>query len=309
MLKSIYRDLNCAIKNKIYLKINEVTMRDGLQSIKDPIVPANTKLEIINKLGKVGFNYLEIGSFVSEKAVPQMKTTTEILQRVKQLDYHKNTKLGILVASQSGFDTAMKYIDTIREKNIKIAFVTSPSDSFCKTNMKMESNKSLEFVNNSILSLEAYGIDTRIYISCCFHNPDKTKMETKKCSDFIKNLKYKFNKTEFVISDTFGCALPHEVYTLLYHIKNNYSPNDITMHFHDGKNMNDKIIASVFCGITSFDTTITSNLGGCSSFEGTHNNLTLKQLYRTMNEYDLYDTLELKNLIGIDKMIEKALQK
>ena len=78
--------------------------RDAMQGIK-AFIPTNTKVEYINKLLKVGFDTLDVGSFVSPKAIPQLKDTAEVLNQIDS----SNTKLLAIIANERGGQQAVEF--------------------------------------------------------------------------------------------------------------------------------------------------------------------------------------------------------
>lgn len=299
-----------AAKRDHFININEVTMRDGLQGIKDPIYSKEDKLAAIKAISSVGFKYVEIGSIVSKKAVPQMATTSEIIDQIETLTPHDNTKFGVLVAHQAGIDSLANQFPIFQRQQMKLAFVTSISESFCKTNMRTSVSESFKFVSNNNVALNALNIPTRIYVSCCFTQPDGSKIPTNEIVDYIRNLAT-HPMTEIVISDTFGTSTTEQLYDILNELNNSTNLDvhlnnnkNVTMHFHEGTNMHEKIITCVACNVTSFDTTIVANLGGCSSYDTKHNNLNLNDLLFVANQYNFYHSLDmtaLENAIKVCK--------
>ncbi len=114
------------------IKIIE-TPRDGMQGI-DEFIPTHKKIEYINLLLQCGFDTVEVGSFVSPKAIPQMADTPELLEK---LDYSKtNSNIAVLVANLKGGKLATQF-DMVDQ--IFYPFSTSPT--FLKKNLNTSTRK------------------------------------------------------------------------------------------------------------------------------------------------------------------------
>jgi hydroxymethylglutaryl-CoA lyase len=84
--------------------ISEVSPRDGIQSITGDFVPTEVKIALIQALYDAGLRRMEIGSFVSPKAIPQMADTAAVLAFTKTLPGLEST---VLVPNRRGFDAAI----------------------------------------------------------------------------------------------------------------------------------------------------------------------------------------------------------
>src|SRR5690625_4344630 len=81
-------------------------LRDAMQGIK-PFIPTKQKVKFIQTLLQVGFDVLDCGSFVSPHAIPQMKDTGEVIERLN-LDNTK-TRLLVIIANYRGAKDAVCY--------------------------------------------------------------------------------------------------------------------------------------------------------------------------------------------------------
>jgi hydroxymethylglutaryl-CoA lyase len=122
---------------KYDVRIVEVGPRDGLQNESSMIVPVDDKVHLIQLLMTAGCRHIEVGSFVSTKAVPNMANSPQVLQRLSELsfiqpnnnenDIHtKNTRFSALVPTLRYLQDALQYRNTIDE----IAIFASASETF-----------------------------------------------------------------------------------------------------------------------------------------------------------------------------------
>ena len=137
--------------------------RDAMQGIKD-FIPTETKVDYLNELLNVGFDTLDFGSFVSPKAIPQMRDTAELLQ---QLNLNTTTtKLLAIVANLRGAAEACSF-DEIRY----LGYPFSISETFQLRNTNSTINESLhrvEEIQNQCLKNKK---ELVVYLSMAFGNP------------------------------------------------------------------------------------------------------------------------------------------
>ncbi len=258
--------------NKII--INEVGPRDGLQNI-EILLSVNQRYELIKSLERSGIKSLEVGSFVSEKAVPAMKGTLELVQKLKGLSSYS-----ILVPNMHGFRLA-------KDNKVKeLCLVLCVTESMNLKNINQSISDSIRDFKNIIKESKNEGIRTKCYISVAFHCPYEGKVDPGHVSALIDEL-LDYGIDEIVIADTIGAANPLEVRELL---KRQLGVNDtgkFSMHFHDTKALAlSNIYASLEEGISKFDSCI-GGLGGCPFAPGASGNLATEDLVSMLHMMNL----------------------
>ena len=249
--------------NKIL--INEVGPRDGLQNI-ETVLSVEQKHSLIKSLEKSGIESIEIGSFVSEKAVPAMKGTIELVQGLGDLSSYS-----VLVPNMFGFQMAKE--NKVRE----LCLVLCVTESMNLKNINRNIKDSIAEFNEIIKESKKEGIRTKCYISVAFHCPYEGKVDPGHVSALIDEI-IDNGIDEIVIADTIGAANPLEVRKLL---RRQLAKNDNTkysVHFHDTKALAlSNIYASLEEGISKFDSSI-GGLGGCPFAPGASGNLATEDL-------------------------------
>ena len=249
--------------NKIL--INEVGPRDGLQNI-ETVLSVEQKHSLIKSLEKSGIVSIEIGSFVSEKAVPAMKGTIELVQGLGDLSTYS-----VLVPNMFGYQLAKE--NKVRE----LCLVLCVTESMNLKNINRNIKDSISEFNEIIKESKKEGIRTKCYISVAFHCPYEGKVDPGHVSALIDEIIDK-GIDEIVIADTIGAANPLEVRKLL---RRQLAKNDNTkysVHFHDTKALAlSNIYASLEEGISKFDSSI-GGLGGCPFAPGASGNLATEDL-------------------------------
>ena len=235
------------------IKIIE-TPRDGFQGL-DIIIPTKKKIEYINLLLKCGFDTVEVGSFVSPRAIPQMADTAEVLKRLNYSD--TRSKIAVLVANLKGGRMAVEF-DQVNE--IFYPFSTSPT--FLKKNL----NTTLEEAEKTIDGLQELcvqsGKELVAFISLAFGDPYGDDWSVELVYKWVESLVAKGIK-KIPLADTIGDIAPEVIYEVCRQIIGDFPDIEFGLHAHalPGKGK-DKIDAAYRCGIRRFDTVI-GGLGGC----------------------------------------------
>jgi len=235
------------------IKILE-TPRDGMQGIEQ-FIPTEKKIEYINILLNCGFHTVEVGSFVSPKAIPQLADTAKVLNK---LDYSKtNSRIAVLVANNKGGDIAMNF-DVVDD----IIYPFSVSETFLKRNINqnfVEAEKTIDYLQNLCVKNNKTLIP---FLSMGLGNPygDEWNID-------ILNFwtdKFMSKGINYVpVSDIIGEAEPDKIYEIFTSLINEFPDLEFGLHLHsEVKSATHKIDAAYKAGIRRFDTVL-GGLGGC----------------------------------------------
>ena len=235
------------------LKIIECP-RDAMQGLSD-FIPTDKKVEYLNKLLDVGFDTLDFGSFVSPKAVPQMKDTADI---VPQLDLSKSkTKLLAIVANLRGAKEASSF-----EQIHYLGYPMSISETFQQKNTNKSIVDSLgELVEISEIC-QQQSKELVVYISMAFGNPYGDQYNTDMVRQFADVL-VTLGASVISLADTVGLATPNEIKDLYNAVKEVSDKVEWGVHLHaTDVNGKAKINAALDAGCKRIDGAILG-FGGC----------------------------------------------
>ena len=274
------------LKNKA-IKLFDVTLRDGLQSIPK-IYSLNDKMNILTNIINQRNPYaIEIGSIVSPKILPQMANSIELLENfIINTNYpiYKLPKLYMLTPT-------VKSVDIALHNNIRnISLITSVSDSFQKknTNKTLKDNKK-EIFNIMKLSHQVQHVNTKLYVSCISECPIIGHINVNTIINEIIYYYYVYDTLdEICLSDTCGTLQFKTFKTIIDElITRTIDLNKISLHLHDQpnnpSNLRNIIIYAMKKGIYRFDVSIMPNIGGCSvTMDSTHGNLSYDQIHECM---------------------------
>ncbi|MFN3196733.1 MAG: hydroxymethylglutaryl-CoA lyase [Chlorobiota bacterium] len=232
--------------------------RDAMQGIEE-FIPTSTKIEYINKLLQVGFDTIDFGSFVSPRAIPQLKDTADV---IKHLDLSKTkTKLLAIIGNERGATDACSF-----EEVDYLGFPFSISEEFLKRNI----NSTIEQSFDRLKAIQEITVRNNkqlvIYISMAFGNPYGENWHPELVSEWSEKLS---NEGISIISlaDTIGVSTPESIQTLYKTVSKDNSNIEIGLHLHSNpKNSSDKIRAAIEAGCTRIDSAI-RGFGGCPMAE------------------------------------------
>ena len=236
------------------LKIIECP-RDAMQGIID-FIPTEKKASYINQLLKCGFDTLDFGSFVSPKAIPQLKDTVKVLE---QLDLtNTDTNLLAIIANERGAEEAMQF-----EEIDFLGFPFSVSETFQKRNANAtieESWKRLEAIQNLAFKNNK---DLVVYLSMGFGNPYGDVWNSDIVIKWSERLYNELGIKILALSDTIGCATPALVASLFKDLIPALKNVEFGAHLHTiPENAKQLVEAAYQNGCRRFDGAI-KGFGGC----------------------------------------------
>ena len=230
------------------------TVRDALQGIPG-FVPTEMKTAYTQSLLKVGFDCIDIGSFVSPKAVPQMADTGQVIQN---LDFnHSKSNRMVLVVNEKGAEKAAE----IPQIN-SISFPYSVSPTFLQRNMKLDTARAFEIVRNIATSSYAKRLDFTVYLSMGLGNPYGDDWSLELLTNSITEL-YKSGIRKMPLSDILGEASPDMIFMVYSKIIPMFPDVQFGLHLHTKPSESfAKMEAAYTAGVTNFETVL-NGLGGC----------------------------------------------
>jgi hydroxymethylglutaryl-CoA lyase len=228
--------------------------RDAMQGLHD-FIPTEIKANYINKLLKVGFDTIDFGSFVSPKAIPQLRDTAEVLSMLNLEE--TNSKLLSIVANERGASDAINF-----EEIKYLGFPFSISETFQQRNTNSNIEQSLsrvEAIQN--LALKA-NKEVVLYVSIGFGNPYGDEYREDIVAKRIGKLSQLEIKT-FALSDTIGVSEPGIIQRLFSTLIPEFENLEIGAHLHTTPDSwREKVLAASNNGCARFDGAI-AGFGGC----------------------------------------------
>lgn len=230
------------------------TPRDGWQGI-NKIVPTNEKIDYLNSLLKVGFDIVEIGSFVSPKAIPQLADTAQVLDKIDMSN--SRSEIMVLIGNQKGLDIALQYP--------QIDFISYPhsiSNVFLQKNLNINIEQSKIFVDNIANTCLKNNKTPMIYLTMAFGNPygDDWNIDI-----IIENIKYlsTLGIKHISFTDILGISTIQNIINVFSSAVHEFPKLNLGFHLHTIKEKYyNKIDAAYKSGCRMFDSVI-NGYGGC----------------------------------------------
>jgi len=228
--------------------------RDAMQGIPEFIDTA-IKAAYINQLLEVGFDTIDFGSFVSPKAIPQMRDTAEVLSLLDL--HHSKSKLLAIVANVRGAEEALLFPEIDH-----LGFPLSVSETFQQRNTNASISEALNTVEEIQNRCEISGKTLVTYLSMGFGNPYGDPYSPELVTEFVEKLAQLGIKI-ISLSDTIGVATP-DLITSLFEVNVNAFPEiEFGAHLHSTKEaIAEKVLAGLKGGCTRFDGAL-KGYGGC----------------------------------------------
>src|SRR3984893_16352183 len=179
------------------VRIVEVGPRDGLQNEKT-LVSVADRIAFIEALVGAGLHTIEVGAFVSPKAIPQMVNSDQVLRGV---NHHRNGEFHVLVPNEKGYAAA-------REAGAKVSAVfASAPEGFSRANINCSVAESIERFKPVVARARADGIKVRGYISCVLGCPYDGEVKPQAVVDVARTL-WELGCYEISLGDTIGVGSP-----------------------------------------------------------------------------------------------------
>jgi len=228
--------------------------RDAMQGIKE-FIPTEEKVAYINHLLQVGFDTIDVGSFVSPKAIPQMRDTADVIQTLN-LD-NSTSKLLTIVANARGAYDAVAF-----EEVTYLGFPFSISETFQMRNTNATIEQSLQ----RVADIQSITIKNEkkllIYISMGFGNPYGDEWSVEIVEKWVSDL-YAMGIRLINLSDTIGVSTPESISYLFSNLIPLFPDVSFTAHLHTTPDTwEEKVDAAYRSGCRGFDGAI-KGYGGC----------------------------------------------
>lgn len=276
-----------------FVTVNEVGPRDGLQS-QGKILSIEERLLMINALLASGIRSIEVGSFVSPKAVPQMAGTGELFG---QLPMTEVVAYSALVPNMRGYELAL----AAGAKSI--AVVLSATETMNQRNINMSLEQSTAVCAELLQRAREDGIEGRAYVAVAFECPFEGLTPARVVESLTLRM-LEAGARKVIVADTIGAANPKSVRDVLGSLIGLDSASMLSCHFHDTRGMAlANVLAALELGVREFDSSI-GGLGGCPFSPGATGNLATEDLVLMLHSMGLRSGIEPLALVGTVQRIQ-----
>jgi hydroxymethylglutaryl-CoA lyase len=272
------------------VEICEVGPRDGYQGI-GPFIPTETKLRFLERLVGTGLRRIEIGSFVSPTAVPQMRDTPEILAACAA--HFPQIDAQVLVPSER------RGRDAVAAGAKRLVYVLSVSEAHNRNNVRRTPLESADEYGRLVAALPP-GVDVRLALSTTFDCPFIGRVAEADAMALLDHLIPMRPDAEICLCDTTGRADPAQVDSLVRAAQARFpGVSRWAMHAHDTYGLGATNVYAAFkAGISSFDASF-AGLGGCPFAPGATGNVATEDLVWMFERMGVSTGIDLDALIPI----------
>jgi len=278
------------------VKIVEVGPRDGLQNEKGD-VPAEVKIDLVNRLTEAGFPNIEAASFVSPKWVPQMATSKEVMAGITR---KQGVIYSALTPNMQGFEAALAAGAN------EVVIFGAASEAFSQKNINCSIAESIErFVPVAKAAKDA-GLRLRASVSTAFGCPYQGEVPLDSVAYVVGRMR-DLGCDEIDIADTIGVSTPRKTQAVMERAIKEFRASSLAGHFHDtyGQALAN-IYASMELGIEIFHSSV-SGLGGCPYAKGATGNVATEDVIYMMNGLGIETGVDLDRVVDAGQFISNFL--
>jgi hydroxymethylglutaryl-CoA lyase len=277
------------------VRIIEMGPRDGLQNEKTP-VSVEARIAFIEALVGAGLGTVEVGAFVSPKAIPQMVGSDAVLRGVNHLagEFH------VLVPNEKGYEAAHAAGAKV------ISVFAAASEGFSRANINCSIAESIERFKPVVARAKADGIRVRGYISCVLGCPFDGEVRPQAVVDVAKKL-CELGCYEVSLGDTIGVGTPVKARQLLRAVSGAVPMANLAMHFHDTYG---QALANLYAGIEEGARVIDSaagGLGGCPFAPGATGNVATEDVVYMLEGMGVRTGVDMTRLLAATNEVARLL--
>lgn len=281
-----------------HVEVIEVGTRDGLQ-IESRIIPAARKIEILNKMIEAGVREIEVTSFVSPKAVPQLADAAEVLAGIKR---RPDTVLSALVPNVKGAERA-----AASAADAGMLFV-SVSETHNRKNLNRSIADSIAGFGPVVDVLRTAGKDVMGGTAVAFGCPFEGEIDQSNLLRIV-HAYVELGIDHITLGDTTGMATPNNVRQTVRLLKQQFPGIKLNLHLHNTRGVGlANVVVGLEEGVRRFDSSC-GGLGGCPFAAGATGNICTEDLLYLLAESGYHTGIDLTKAIDVALMMEASLEK
>lgn len=275
------------------VSVYEVGPRDGLQNEAETL-PVDVRAEFVDRLAEAGLTAIEVGSFVSPKAIPQLADTEEVYRRIK---LRSGVRYPALVPNLQGLERALAC--GVRE----IAVFTAASETFNRKNINAGVDESIERFRPVVARAREEGLRVRGYVSTAFGCPYEGDVAPEAVREVVHKL-LDLSVDEISVGDTIGVATPGGIFDVIEALyESGVTRGVLALHLHDTRGTAlANVYAGLECGITAYDSSA-GGLGGCPYAPGASGNLATEDLLYLLDGLGIQTGVTLSRVVDASRFL------
>ena len=275
------------------IHMQEVGPRDGLQ-VEPRFVETADKIALVDALSQAGLAKIEVTSFVSPKAIPQLRDAEIVMREIRRVPAVVYTAL---VPNLRGAERAIESM--VDELNL----VMSASVSHNLANLRMTQPQSFAALAETAAAARRAGVKVNVSLSCSFGCPMEGDVAEAAVLDWCARYVEEMGADGVTLCDTTGMAYPTQVGRLTLAFRERFPRAELTLHFHNTRGMGlANVLAGIDAGADRFDASL-GGIGGCPYAPGATGNVCTEEIVHALDLMG-YDTgVDLARLLGASKRL------
>lgn len=280
-----------------HVTVYEVGPRDGLQNEAESL-SVEARVEYVDRLTESGLTAIEVGSFVSPRAIPQLADTEEVFTRIHRAS---GTRYPVLVPNLKGLERAIA--SGVRE----IAVFTAASETFNRHNINAGVDESIERFRPVVARAQEEKIRVRGYVSTAFGCPYEGDVPPDAVREVVHKL-LDLPVDEISLGDTIGVATPSRVYDVIETLYDSGVTRAVlALHLHDTRGTGlANVYAGLECGILTYDSA-SGGVGGCPYAPGAAGNLATEDLLYLLQGLGIETGVSLPKVVDASRFLAAAI--
>jgi len=277
------------------VRIVEMGARDGLQNEKTSVSVAD-RIAFIEALVGAGLHTVEVGAFVSPRAIPQMVGSDDVLRGVSHLpgEFH------VLVPNYKGYEAA-------HAAGAKVVSVfAAASEGFSRANINCSIAESIERFKPVVARAKSDGVRVRGYVSCVLGCPFDGEIRPQAVAD-VANKLWDLGCYEISLGDTIGIGTPVKAKEMLRAVAAYVPAGHLAMHFHDTYG---QALANLYAGMEEGVRVIDSaagGLGGCPFAPGATGNVATEDVVYMLEGMGIKTGVDMDRLVAATNEITRLI--
>jgi hydroxymethylglutaryl-CoA lyase len=272
--------------------IHEVVARDALQ-IEPRFVPTEQKIELIDALSETGLAKIEVTSFVSPKAVPNLRDAETVMAGIKR---KPSVKYVALIANLKGAERA------IAARADEVNLVVSVSETHNRANVRRSTDASFEGFGEIMRELETTGIAVAGALSTAFGCPFEGGQSSGRVMQFVGRY-VELGVRSVTLADTTGMGHPKQVLDLCAEVRERWPELELALHFHNTRGMGlANVLSGLAAGVQHYEACL-GGLGGCPFAPGATGNICTEDLVHMLECMGYTTGVNLDKLLAVSKRL------
>ena len=275
------------------IHMQEVGPRDGLQ-VEERFVATEQKIALVDALSDAGLAKIEVTSFVSPKAIPQLRDAEIVLRQIRR---KPGVVYSALVPNLRGAERA------IESGADELNLVMSASSSHNLANLRMTQAQSFATLSEVAAAARRAGVKVNVSLSCTFGCPMEGDVAERTVLDWCARYVDAMGADGVTLCDTTGMAYPTQVARLTRAVRQRWPAMAMMLHFHNTRGMGlANVLAGIDAGADRFDASF-GGIGGCPYAPGATGNVCTEEIVHALDLMG-YDTgVDLDGLIAASKRL------